>query len=133
MKTAVLSMDIEDWYHLDYFKRDQCDESYSMLDGLDIYREILTYNKIVSSFFVLGELAEPLHTILRGLVKENHEIGSHGWDHIKPMKIGPDSFFEDLTKSKNAIENILGVQIEGYRAPCFSMNRERLDLVKKVG
>ena len=41
MKSAIFTMDIEDWYHLDYFNSNQCDRKYSMLDGIDVYREIL--------------------------------------------------------------------------------------------
>src|SRR3989442_648447 len=40
-RTAVLSMDVEDWYHLDYFHRPSCDASCSLLDGLDVYLELL--------------------------------------------------------------------------------------------
>ena len=39
---AVLSMDIEDWYHLDYFDSIECNKSYSMLDGLDNYCRIFS-------------------------------------------------------------------------------------------
>ena len=40
MKKAILSIDVEDWYHLDYFNREECDTSYSMLVGLDVYIDI---------------------------------------------------------------------------------------------
>ena len=30
MKYAVLSMDIEDWYHLDYFDARKCNTDYSI-------------------------------------------------------------------------------------------------------
>ena len=62
MKYAVLSLDIEDWYHLDYFPKNKSDLEYSMLDGLDVYREILASHNILSSYFVLGEIAQPLKT-----------------------------------------------------------------------
>ncbi len=126
-------MDIEDWYHLDYFDKTQCDKNYSMLDGINVYRELLSINEIKSSFFILGELAKPLKTIIRELSQEKHDIGSHGWDHLRPLKMTLPQFSNDLLKSKNIIENIIGTQVEGYRAPCFSMNRSRLDLVKKTG
>ena len=41
MKKAVLSMDVEDWFHLDYFQRKFCNETYSMLDGLEKYLKVL--------------------------------------------------------------------------------------------
>ena len=38
---AVLSMDVEDWYHLDYFQGAAPDRSVSMLAGLDVYLDLL--------------------------------------------------------------------------------------------
>ena len=58
MKKAVLSIDVEDWYHLEYFDRRQCDTSVSMMDGLEQYLKILTDYSITSSFFVLNEIAQ---------------------------------------------------------------------------
>ena len=67
--TAILTMDIEDWYHLDYFNTSKCNVEYSLLDGLDIYRELLDNYKIKSSFFVVGEIADHIDTKLRKLKK----------------------------------------------------------------
>lgn len=126
-------MDIEDWYHLDYFDKTKCDKNYSMLDGINVYRELLSINEIKSSFFILGELAKPLKAIIREIAQEKHDIGSHGLDHTRPLKMTLPQFSNDLLQSKNIIEEIIGVQVEGYRAPCFSMDRDRLNLVKKAG
>ena len=35
-KVVILSMDIEEWCHLDYLDTSNCNISYSMLDGIDI-------------------------------------------------------------------------------------------------
>ena len=126
-------MDIEDWYHLDYFNKDECDKRYSMLDGLDIYTEILTKNKIKSSFFVLGELSNSIKPTLLKLSNDEHDIGSHGWSHLKPLEMSIPNFTEDIKKSKSELENVLSKKVEGYRAPCFSLDRERLDIVKSQG
>ena len=53
-KTVILSMNIEDWYHLDYFDSSKCDKNYSLLDGINVYRDILQKHNIPSSFFVLS-------------------------------------------------------------------------------
>ena len=58
MKKAVLTLDVEDWYHLDYFDRAECNTDTSLLDGLDVYVELLESLSLPSSFFVLGEVAE---------------------------------------------------------------------------
>ena len=133
MKTAILSMDVEDWYHLDYFDRRETDETYSMLDGLDVYQELLERHGIPSTFFVLGEMARGLAPRLRGLGSSGHEIASHGWNHQRPLTLSTADFANDLTRSKHELEDATGVQVDGYRAPCFSLDRERLDLVRDAG
>jgi polysaccharide deacetylase family protein (PEP-CTERM system associated) len=133
MKIAVLTMDIEDWYHLDYFDSSQCDKDYSLLDGINTYCEILQKHKIPSSFFVLGEIAESISTTLREIAKEKHEISSHGINHVLPITISLSEFYNELDRSKKTLEDIISSSIEGYRAPCFSIDRQRLDLVQKAG
>jgi len=133
MKTAILSMDIEDWFHLDYFDKSICDRKYTMLDGLNVYHEIISNQNIKSSFFVLGELASSLKESLVALSQDKHDIGSHGWGHLKPLTLTHQQFVEDITKSKEKIEDIIGIPVKGYRAPCFNIDRSRLDLVAKSG
>tara|TARA_B100001175_G_C19469816_1_gene621135 strand:- start:575 stop:1441 length:867 start_codon:yes stop_codon:yes gene_type:complete len=132
-KVAILSMDIEDWYHLDYFDSLNCDKNYTLLDGVNNYLNILDDFNLPSNFFVLGEIAGSLKLILRQIKKLNHDIGSHGWTHERPITMSKSSFSDELKKSKLVIEDIINDQVDGYRAPCFSLDRERLDLVKKAG
>lgn len=133
MKKAVLSMDIEDWYHLDYFDQNECDTSQTMLDGLDVFLELLDSLSISSSFFVLGEIANKEINLYKDLIRCGHDISSHGWNHKRPMKMTLNEFNEDLKMNVDLMKKINGDIKFGYRAPCFSIDRQRLDLVKKSG
>ena len=133
MKKAVLSLDVEDWYHLDYFDRNECDTNSSLLDGLDVYVELLESLSLPSSFFVLGEVAEKKINFFKDLIKEGHDIGSHGWNHLRPMTLGIDEFQIDLKRSLKVMKEINGDRGFGYRAPCFSLDRKRLDIVRDFG
>lgn len=133
MKKAVLTLDVEDWYHLDYFDRHECDTNNSLLDGLDVYVDFLKSLSLPSSFFVLGEIAESKIDFFKGLVKFGHDVGSHGWNHIRPMTLGIDEFRADLHRSRLVMKEINGERGFGYRAPCFSLDRERLDIVRDSG
>jgi len=126
-------MDIENWYHLDYFKGKECDQSYSMLDGLDSYLDIIDSNNIPSSFFALGELVLSIKSRLREISDSKHDLGSHGWAHKRPLNMNVDSFRKEVLKCKSELEQLLGKSITGYRAPCFSLDRERLNILKEVG
>jgi polysaccharide deacetylase family protein (PEP-CTERM system associated) len=129
-------MDVEDWYHLDYFQGSpgtEADRSGSMLDGLDVYRELLEGQGIRTTFFVLGELAEPLAERLRSMAKAGHEIASHGMAHRRPLLMTANEFAADLQQSKASLENVVQRSVEGFRAPCFSLDRTRLEEVRKAG
>lgn len=133
MKYALLSMDIEDWYHLDYLPQERCDSNQSLLDGIGVYAELLAEEGVPSTFFALGELASGLAPKLRDLSMAGHEIACHGWDHCRPLDMELDSFREDIKRSKGELENVLGIEILGYRAPCFSLDRPRLEILRNHG
>ena len=133
MKKAILSLDVEDWYHLDYFNRNECETSNSLLDGVEVYTEFLSSYSLPSSFFVLGEIAEKRIQFFKDLVDSGHDVGSHGWDHKRPMTMGIDEFSDDLKRCIGAMKQINGDKGFGYRAPCFSLDRERLDIVRDAG
>ena len=133
MKKAVLTLDVEDWYHLDYFDRHQCDTKNSLLDGLDVYVELLDSLSLPSSFFVLGEIAERKVHFFQDLIKAGHDVGSHGWNHKRPMTLSINEFRADLYRSVEIMKEINGERGFGYRAPCFSLDRERLDIVRDCG
>ncbi len=133
MKKAVLTLDVEDWYHLDYFDRRECNTNNSLLDGLDVYVELLESLSLPSSFFVLGEIAEAKISFFKDLVNSGHDVGSHGWNHIRPMTLGIDEFRGELHRCRDVMKEINGERGFGYRAPCFSLDRKRLDIVRDSG
>jgi len=126
---AVLSMDIEDWYHLDYFQRDRCNASVSLLDGVDRYLDILEEESVPSSFFVLGELAKAVC----GRLTKHSDISTHGWTHQRPLTMTENDFRADMKRAKAVLEDQFAREVQGYRAPCFSFDRRRLDILREVG
>ncbi|SFC87077.1 polysaccharide deacetylase family protein [Butyrivibrio sp. YAB3001] len=130
-KYAVISMDVEDWYHT-YFPEKQVDRSQSLLDGLDVALDILKEKDIKGSFFVVGEIAEKLSEKLRTMDNNGHEIGCHNWEHLRPVTMPVDKFKEQLVKSKKTIEEVLGHNIEGYRAPSLGIDTERHKVVQEL-
>ena len=132
-RTAVLSIDVEDWYHTEYLKGESCDRSYTMLDGVDVFTEILDEEQIRGTYFVLGEIASGLKARLRDLAAAGHEIGSHGWKHDRPVTLEQQAFSEELQKCRRGLEDVLGSPVGGFRAACFSLDRERLQAVMDAG
>jgi len=123
-KYAVLSLDVEDWYHLDYFSSVKTDTNYSMLDGVNNFLEIVESHGVSSTLFALSDVAPLVKNELIQAVKNKHELSSHGVSHKRPLAISIYDFIEEIKASKNSLENLIGSQVLGYRAPCFSMNNE---------
>lgn len=132
-KYAVLSMDLEDWFHLDYFEKMSCDESISTLDGVDTYLNLLDEYGIKTTFFTVGELAKGLEPLIKKIQERGHEIGIHSFHHKRPLTLSIEEFREDTIKAKASIQKIIGNQPLGYRAPCFSLDRARLDILRELG
>ena len=130
---AVLSMDVEDWYHLDYFLNEDCDRKQTTIDGLEYYLNFLKSKKIKSTFFVVIELVEKHETLIKRIIKEGHEIALHSYSHKRPLTISVDEFYNETLKSISIIKEKFNYDVKGFRAPCFSFDRERLEVLRKLG
>jgi len=91
---------------------------------------------IRATFFVVGEIAKAYPALVRDLHQAGHEVGSHSWDHRRVHRLTPDEFRADVRRSKEAIEDVTGVAVSGYRAPTFSITRETawaIDVLAELG
>lgn len=129
-KYAVLGMDVEDWFHLDYFNKEECNTSQSTMDGLMVYLDLLKQYEIKTTFFVVGELVSKYKNELNLILEHGHEIALHSYSHIRPLNLSISEFREDTQKGLDVMKELLGIDPQGYRAPCFSLDRERLDILK---
>lgn len=129
-KYAVLGMDVEDWFHLDYFKKEECDTTQSTMDGLSIYLDLLNQYQIKTTFFVVGELVSQYKKELELILKYGHEISLHSFAHQRPLQLSIEEFRKDTQKGIDIFKEVLNIDVKGYRAPCFSLDRERLDILK---
>lgn len=77
-----------------------------------------------ATFFVLGDLAQRQPALVRAMHAAGHEVASHGWDHRRVHHFTPETFRDDVRRSKDALEQITGAAVVGYRAPTFSVVRQ---------
>jgi polysaccharide deacetylase family protein (PEP-CTERM system associated) len=79
---------------------------------------------VSATFYVVGEIAARHPTLVRDIHAAGHEVGSHSWDHRRVHRFTPKGFREDLLRSKDALEQVIGGPVYGFRAPTFSVVRE---------
>ena len=132
-KIAVFSIDVEEWYHLEYFKNSDTDKSKSVMDGLHTFIKIVNKHNIKASFFIVGELIQTLKKTIIKLNKEGHDIGLHSYFHKSPIVQNMNEFIKDTEDTVSEMKFILPNNSFGYRSPCFAIDRQRLDEIIKLG
>ncbi len=132
-KKAVLSMDVEDWYHLEYINSlmGLTKTSYtSMKDGIQNYLNLLSNYDIRANFFIVGNFIQYCPKEIQSIIDAQHEIGLHSFNHDRPITLSEENFLNDLKLNIKALEN-LGITPKGYRAPCFALGNSLLNLLSR--
>ena len=83
--------------------------------------ELLEIHKTKATFFIVGSLAPVWSDHLLQISKAGHEIGLHGHTHDYLEFLGPSKFRSDLNEGKKILENVIGREVVGFRAPYFSL------------
>lgn len=133
IKTAVIGIDVEDWYHLDYLKNLEIDKNYSMMDGLNNILEICEEANVTGTLFTVGEIANKIKSELKAAHAKGFEIASHGYSHKRPLTMTTNEFSNEIHKTDMIIQSIINEKPIGFRAPCFSLNDEYLDVLIRQG
>ncbi|MGH9483353.1 MAG: polysaccharide deacetylase family protein, partial [Terriglobales bacterium] len=74
-----------------------------------------------ATFFVVGWVAERFPRMMARIAAAGHELGCHSYWHRPVFGLSRDEFREDTRRAKAAIEDAAGVEVQGYRAPNFSI------------
>jgi len=95
--------------------------------------DILASRSTKATFFVLGWIAERHPQLVKTLAQSGHEIASHGYGHELVSKQSPAQFREDIRRSKDILENLIGTKVLGYRAPSFSITSWAIEILVEEG
>lgn len=133
MKYVYITVDLEEWYDLDYFKGMKLFKNVEVIPEIIDFLDMLDEFKIKSTFFVLADTIDRNTDIIREINRRGHEIACHGYDHELLYNKELNDFKEEVTKAKMQLENCVGQEIKGYRASCFSMERDKLEILKSIG
>jgi polysaccharide deacetylase family protein (PEP-CTERM system associated) len=91
---------------------------------------------VKATFFILGQIAEHSPGLVKAVHRAGHEVASHGWDHRRVHAFTPATFHEDVRKSQDALSQVTGEPVVGYRAPTFSIVPQTawaLDVLAELG
>ncbi len=134
----IFTVDLEDWYQGNelikikdkFLYEDRIDLSTNML--LDLLNKF----SIKATFFVLAHTIEKKPDLLRKIHNAGHEIASHGYSHELIYNQNKEEFYKETEKSKKILEDIVGVEVLGYRASNWSITEKSLwaiDILQELG
>lgn len=135
------TVDVEDYFQVNAFEdtvpRETWDDySPRIHRGTDTLLDLLARHGTRGTFFTLGWVARRHPDLVRRIVSAGHEIASHGFWHRRVTDLDPDGFRQDLRESKQALEDVSGTEVVGFRAPSFSIVPGRewaLDILLEEG
>lgn len=127
MVRHVLSFDVEEHFQVAAFwsaaRRREWDQLSSRVErNTRKISDLLLEHSTRATFFVLGWVAERHPDLVKDLAQQGHEIASHGYGHELVSTQTPAQFREDVRRSKQILEDLIGRQVVGYRAPSFSIS-----------
>jgi polysaccharide deacetylase family protein (PEP-CTERM system associated) len=137
----ALTVDVEDYFHVSAFSkninRNDWDR-YPLRVEKNTHRllDLFDEAQVKATFFVLGWVAERNNSLITEIANRGHEIASHGYSHQLVYNQSQDVFREETIRSKSLLEDIVQVQVRGYRAASYSITRDSLwalDILAEAG
>ena len=137
----ALTIDVEDYFQVhafsdvihpenwDSFEPRVERNTYHLLDLLDSCHGPRTTDNGPSrtpraTFFILGWIAERYPLLVKEIHARGHEVACHGYAHKRIGSQTKEEFKEDVTRAKAILQDIIGSEVIGYRAPTYSVARE---------
>lgn len=129
--TNALTIDVEDYFQVSAFAPHIARSEWNIREcrverNIQRILEMLAHRDIKATFFTLGWIAERYPQLVREIVQAGHELASHGYGHERASDQTEEAFFSDIQLAKIVLEDLSGCEINGYRAPSFSIGEGNL-------
>ena len=120
------TVDVEEYFHSSALEQLIPSERW---DGLNrrapfLVRRLLDRmddHGVRGTFFVLGWLARREPDLVKEISMRGHEVASHGWDHKRVTQQSTGEFRDSVRRTKHFLEDLVGQEVLGFRAPSFSI------------
>lgn len=127
----AMTIDVEDYFQVSAFESHVPRHTWSsracrVERNVERILEILGERGVSATFFTLGWVAERYPALVRRLVDLGHELASHGYQHVRVTQQDRRGFGEDIRRTKRLLEDTAGVEVLGYRAASYSIDRSNL-------
>lgn len=122
----TFTIDVEEYYHAANLEPVAGPRLWRRLESrvegsTDRLLDLLAEHDAKATFFILGSVADRHPDLIRRIHHAGHEIASHGHAHRLAYSQTPRQFARDVRRVKHRLEDLIGEQVYGYRAPNFSI------------
>lgn len=119
-------MDVEEWFHVPDHPAGADPRLWAGLPprlptALAATLDLLASWRVRATFFVLGWAATRHRTAVRRIAEEGHEVACHGNLHRRVFELSPEAFRREAREGRQALEDVCGRRVRGFRAPMWSM------------
>ncbi|NND00509.1 MAG: DUF3473 domain-containing protein [Gammaproteobacteria bacterium] len=126
-----MTVDVEDYFQVSAFEEQVGTESWNkwplrVARNTDELLQLFADHNTKATFFMLGWVAEKEPGVVQRIVGEGHELASHGWSHRRVGSQNPDTFRDDVRRTRDFLQNAGGCPVIGYRAASYSVSLETL-------
>lgn len=90
-----------------------------MSDILDVLAE---YDAKASFFLIGNKINDETGEYVKRAYNEGHEIGNHGFNHIKMTNLSQDEIISEISQVQEAVKALIGVEPVWYRPPFLAAN-----------
>ena len=137
----AMSVDVEEYFQVSAFEEHVDFARWAAIPGrveasVDRILAMFEAAGVSATFFTLGWIAERYAPMVRRIAAAGHEIASHGMNHVRAFKQDRAAFFDDVSRSRQLLEDVCGQTIKGYRAASYSIiepNLWALDVLAEAG
>ncbi len=131
MITNALTIDVEDYFQVSAFAPHIARSEWPTREcrverNIHVILDMLAKHDTKATFFTLGWIAERYPDLIRQIVAQGHELASHGYGHERASDMTEDAFFADIQLAKVILEDLSDAEVQGYRAPSFSIGTGNL-------
>jgi peptidoglycan/xylan/chitin deacetylase (PgdA/CDA1 family) len=101
--------------------------------GLPRMLNVLNAAGVKVTFFISAEVIPYVRAVFSELVAAGHEIASHGLQHRNLVSLSTEELRHDVVRSKVVLEEVLNVQVRGFRAPQGRVHNDLFSVLAQSG
>ncbi|NJE60849.1 polysaccharide deacetylase family protein [Thermococcus sp. 21S7] len=102
-----------------------------MEDGLPKLLDLMAEKKVRATFFFTAEMAKRFPELVKRVVDEGHELGSHNYNHERLDKLTKDGGKRAIVKSLEVLREF--GEVVSFRAPNLQFPNYYYDILAKNG